>query len=186
MKAVLALWPERSWESCRQRVLSRPVTARSLSRTIYCERARTVALLRATRSPSAPGRWPVVLVLGLGAAKKLASPGGAALRPGLVPAGWGAFGRCPLARFGVWVWGGNGPGPAAAGAGALALVLVHCTLSTNRLIGLTSYYHIITCPLTQDSVALAPGSPWPLGLGCGLWAVGCVCVTVSVSIVYSP
>jgi hypothetical protein len=44
----------------------------------------------------------------LGAAKKIAPPGGA-LRPGLVPAGWGALGGCPLARFG----GGNGP---AAGA----------------------------------------------------------------------
>jgi hypothetical protein len=172
MKAVLALWPERSWESCRQRVLGRPVIARSLSRTIYCERARTVALLRATRSPSAPGRWPVVLCLGLGAAKKIASPGGAALRPGLVPAGWGAFGRCPLARFGVW--GGNGPGPAAAGAGALALVLVHCTLSTNRLIGLTSYSYSYLSPV-----------PWPLAApGPGLWAVGCgLCLC---HCVYSP
>jgi hypothetical protein len=48
------------------------------------------------------------VVLCLGAAKTLAPPGGA-LRPGLVPAGWGALGRCLLARFG----GGNGP---AAGA----------------------------------------------------------------------
>jgi hypothetical protein len=42
---------------------------------------------------------PGSLVLCLGAAKCLAPPGGA-LRQGLVPAGWGALGRCLLARFG--------------------------------------------------------------------------------------
>jgi hypothetical protein len=38
---------------------------------------------------------PLVLCLG---AFFLAPPGGA-LRPGMAPAGWGALGRCPLARF---------------------------------------------------------------------------------------
>ena len=50
-----------------------------------------------TEAPNsaAPGPLWFVLVLHF----VLAPPGGA-LRPGLVPAGWGALGGCPLARFG--------------------------------------------------------------------------------------
>jgi hypothetical protein len=60
---VLTLWAERSWESCRQRALGRPVTARSLPRTKNSERARTGGYR--TKLPIPLPRGPLWFVLGL-------------------------------------------------------------------------------------------------------------------------
>jgi hypothetical protein len=73
-----------------------PRTARSAARKLFLLRSSDYIALLATHEISLCAG---PLVSCLSAVIFFASPGGA-LRPGLVPAGWGALGRCLLARFG--------------------------------------------------------------------------------------
>jgi hypothetical protein len=138
MKAVLTLWAERSWESTGQMALNRTRIARSAPREPLLAGIENGALHSHPKVCSAAR----VSVVCLGAAIFLASPGGA-LRPGLVPAGWGALGRCLLARFG--------------GETAPPLVLS---------IGLTCQeLHVAQNFSTTSALAGGPSSPHPLAKG---------------------
>jgi hypothetical protein len=114
MKAVLTLWAERSWESCRQRALGRPVIARSLVANDILRASEKCCSVE-SHQISLCAR-PSVVCLGA-AIFFLALPGGAALRPGLVPAGWGGTRAMPSGE----VWGGGGGLAAGALIGLLAL-----------------------------------------------------------------
>jgi hypothetical protein len=95
MDAVLTPWAGRSWESTGQRALNRPRMAPGAPREPFLAVIEIWWLSQLGTNFAGP-RGSVFY---LGAAIFLAPPGGA-LRPGLAPAGWGALGGCPLARFG--------------------------------------------------------------------------------------
>jgi len=101
MKAVLTLWAERSWESCRQRALGRPVIAPRAGRKRFLPASQIWWLPKPGTNSLGPGRWPLVVCLG--AVNLLASPGE------LCGRGWSQLGGVHSGG----IWGGNGP---AAGA----------------------------------------------------------------------
>jgi hypothetical protein len=104
MKAVLALWAERSWESTRQKALDRPRMAPSAARERFFACKRDLWLCRDLNK----SRRPRGSVFCLGAAKKIAPPGGLCGRgwPQLGAGWWGALWGCPLAS-GEFFWGGR-------------------------------------------------------------------------------
>jgi hypothetical protein len=99
MKAVLTLWAERPWESCRQRALGRPVIAPRAGRKRFLPASQIWWLPKPGTNSLGPGRWFRVLVLQKNSLPRGSSAAGAG------PSWVGGTRAMPSGE----IWGGNGP-----------------------------------------------------------------------------